>query len=504
MPNAITTRKRLGIPGALVALAAVAGLLMLMGGLAQANGQGPITTNVFADPNPASIYTGIDLTATVDDSTTGGSSIASAQYSLDGGVNWTTMSASESPFDNVSEDVEASIGPFSEPDVIQVCVRGKDVNGNTGAEECIFLAVFDPDAGFVTGGGWIDSPPGAFLAGDAQLPPFTQDELDTNWEADRQFPSDGVASVTSFGRDNVARIGIDRDLTENNTFRRTEGIKTLVGDFGTAVQVDLFIDPEWQNKAVRAGFWVVGDDGSGGRDNWFGILEFVNLEPSTSGDSAQGDHEGWRFWDSTNGWTNLSTGFAYGEWVTLRIELDTDAEEYNFFIDGALVGSGPGGLNFIRELFLNSYNFGLDTFPNLGNDSYAAHWHAGGSSLIEGKANFGFVSKYKKGANVPTGNTQFQFKVADLNFHSTEYEWLVVTGSNFAKFKGEGTINGETAPNSSSPFKFQVWAGDGTGPNGEDTFRIKIWYENGDDEVVVYDNNMHQPIGGGSIKVHNK
>jgi len=38
---------------------------------------------------------------------------------------------------------------------------------------------------------------------------------------------------------------------------------------------------------------------------------------------------------------------------------------------------------------------------------------------LTGKATFGFVSKYQKGANVPTGNTEFLFKVADLNFKST-------------------------------------------------------------------------------------
>jgi hypothetical protein len=185
---------------------------------------------------------------------------------------------------------------------------------------------------------------------------FVNAELDTNWEGDRQFPSGGVLSVTEFGRDNVARLGINSAETHNNTFRRTEGIKTFAGDFGNAVQVDLFIDPDWQAKAVRAGFWVVGDDGAGARDNLFGIIEFVNLEPGTAGDSAQGDHEGWRFWDSQNGWTTLSTGFTYGEWATLRIELDALAEQYDFYINGQHVGSGPGGSNFIRELFLNSYN----------------------------------------------------------------------------------------------------------------------------------------------------
>jgi hypothetical protein len=61
---------------------------------------------------------------------------------------------------------------------------------------------------------------------------------------------------------------------------------------------------------------------------------------------------------------------------------------------------------------------------------------------LTGKATFGFVSKYKKGATTPTGETEFQFKVADLNFHSDSYDWLVIAGHK-AKYKGTGTINGE-------------------------------------------------------------
>ena len=212
----------------------------------------------------------------------------------------------------------------------------------------------------------------------SQLDPFTQTDMDNNWEADRQFPSAGVTSVSVFGRDNVAQIGIDNTQTDANTFRRTEGIKTVgTQNFGTALQVDLYIEPDWQDKAVRAGFWVVGDDGSGNRDELFGIIEFVSLEPSSSGDSAQGDHVGWRVWDSAIGWVNLGTVFTYGEWVTLGIELDTDAEEYVYYINGVQVETAVGGSNFIREAFLNSYNYGLDTFPNFSNDNYTANWHIG-------------------------------------------------------------------------------------------------------------------------------
>jgi hypothetical protein len=114
---------------------------------------------------------------------------------------------------------------------------------------------------------------------------------------------------------------------------------------------------------------------------------------------------------------------------------------------------------------------------------------------LTGKANFGFVSKYKKGASIPTGNTEFQFHLADLNFNSNSYDWLVVTGSDYARFKGTGTVNGQ------GEFKFMLWAGDG----GSDTFRIRIWTEDDSGvETDIYDNGFDQAIGGGNIVIHTK
>ena len=123
---------------------------------------------------------------------------------------------------------------------------------------------------------------------------------------------------------------------------------------------------------------------------------------------------------------------------------------------------------------------------------------------LTGKANFGFVSKYKNGANVPTGQTQFQFKVANLKFKSTSYQWLVVAGAK-AKYKGDGTIN------NNGNYGFMLTATDGqvNGGGGVDKFRIKIW-DKDDNDAIVYDNQMGDPddgdatceIGGGSIVVH--
>ncbi|MEX2148989.1 MAG: YncE family protein [Steroidobacteraceae bacterium] len=120
-----------------------------------------------------------------------------------------------------------------------------------------------------------------------------------------------------------------------------------------------------------------------------------------------------------------------------------------------------------------------------------------------GKANFGFVSRYKKGATVPTGNTEFQFSAGGIIFHSETYDWLVVnmSGTN-AQYKGSGTVNGNLGP-AGVAYRFMLWARD-WGTTAIDTFRIKIWYVDAGSEVVVYDNGFDQEIGGGNIVVQAK
>ena len=123
---------------------------------------------------------------------------------------------------------------------------------------------------------------------------------------------------------------------------------------------------------------------------------------------------------------------------------------------------------------------------------------------LTGKANFGFVSKYQNGAQTPTGQTEFHFKVADFEFHSSSYDWLVVAGAR-AKYKGVGTIN------DGGNYGFMLTGIDGQlpGGNGEDKFRIKIWDKNNND-AVVYDNQMSMDdeadpvalLGGGNIVIH--
>ena len=124
--------------------------------------QGPVASGVSAAPNPVQVGGAVSLTATVSDVSAGGSLIASAEYSLNGGP-WTPMAASDLTFDQVTENVTAALVTPASAGIYPLCVRGSDVALNTGAPECTVLVAYDPSAGFVTGGGWFDSPAGAFV-----------------------------------------------------------------------------------------------------------------------------------------------------------------------------------------------------------------------------------------------------------------------------------------------------------------------------------------------------
>jgi hypothetical protein len=136
---------------------------------------------------------------------------------------------------------------------------------------------------------------------------------------------------------------------------------------------------------------------------------------------------------------------------------------------------------------------------NVGAGSYAA------DPTLTGRANFGFNSQYKKNANVPTGETEFNFQVGNFNFHSEAYTWLVVSGYK-AQYKGTGSVNGV----SGYDFTLTAYDGDITGGGGADMFRIRITKTNNGN--VVFDNRNGKPtdmdtadpqvIAGGSIVIH--
>ncbi len=249
----------------------------------------PIVDAIAATPNPSQVLTAIRVTAVVDDTAPCSSGVAQASYTLDG-LSWHPMVASDGSFGGTVELVDATLPAFTSAGVYSIRLRVTDGAGNSGeSSESLLLAVYDPSAGFVTGGGWIESPAGAYIE-----------------------------------------------------------------------------DP-----------------------------------------------------------------------------------------------------------------------------------------LMTGRATFGFVAKYRKGASVPTGQTEFQFRAAGFTFHSEIYDWLVVAGAR-AQFKGTGTIDGQ------GDYGFMLTAIDGAvnGGGGTDRFRIRIWDRASD--RMVYDNEAglsdagipSTALGGGAIIVH--
>lgn len=126
---------------------------------------------------------------------------------------------------------------------------------------------------------------------------------------------------------------------------------------------------------------------------------------------------------------------------------------------------------------------------------------------VTGKANFGFVSRYRRGRTTPDGNATFRFRAANIDFRTRDLEWMVITG---ARIRMRGTGEFKERPGS---FQFQITALDADINPGDahtaDAFRIRIWNET---DGVIYDNALGADdsegdggtteLGGGSIVIH--
>jgi len=123
----------------------------------------PIIGDILASPNPVPINTAFTLTATVDDSTTGNSNIATVQYSTDGST-WIAMTPVDGAFDEPVEEVTATLPQHTVADILSITIKATDVAGNTVVSEPTLLAIYDPTGAFITAGGWFTSPAGAYKA----------------------------------------------------------------------------------------------------------------------------------------------------------------------------------------------------------------------------------------------------------------------------------------------------------------------------------------------------
>lgn len=188
--------------------------------------------------------------------------------------------------------------------------------------------------------------------------------IDGSWTTDRHEPG-------SWNNGEVEVNGILDAQQQSTGFYRTEGRKTSLNNV-SSIETTLFIDPSWDDTAVRAGVWATGN---GAVAEW-GIIEYTTAHGYTEGSLTEVPT--FRTWNSTTGeWTPVMEAVA-GQSYTLRVEI-TDGNWY-YFINDSLVGevavdgTDTTGIN---EVILNHYNFGFEGVPadgEFGNRPYTVQW----------------------------------------------------------------------------------------------------------------------------------
>jgi hypothetical protein len=119
---------------------------------------GPTTMSIAVHPVPLALQEPSTVTAVIDDTRSGGSSIVSASFTVDGRP---PSPMSILPAGGVLVTATAPLAGFSTAGVHEVCAKGIDARGNVGWLNCTGVPVYDPSAGFVTGNGKIESVAGA-------------------------------------------------------------------------------------------------------------------------------------------------------------------------------------------------------------------------------------------------------------------------------------------------------------------------------------------------------
>ncbi len=109
-----------------------------------------------------------------------------------------------------------------------------------------------------------------------------------------------------------------------------------------------------------------------------------------------------------------------------------------------------------------------------------------------GRANFGFIAKYKGGSSA--GHLNFQYQDGNINLKSQHIDWLVISAVS-AQFQGIGTIKGWEGL-----YTFRVNCTDNDGKPKADKLTIKIWAGTDTEADPVY-KALNQELDGGNIKV---
>ena len=413
---------------------------------------------------PYLVAVGEDVTFDGSGSTGGGEDPLTEAWSANGGIiSGSTFTAESTP--GIYEvSLVVSDGAFdSEPDTTTV-------------------VVYDPSGGFVTGGGWIDSPAGAYTPDGVSVPELGTNLANGDLTGGTARPVQVAAYDGAYVYNNnngvcanawqlAGTLCDEAPTTDSPTISsKTSGHSGATyssnAGLGTGVLVvDLGAVQTFDQVNVFQMF-------SDGKTTHFRISTHAESGATVPDWQDAG-------WSPLNGFDLIGPGTYLGG-------------SPNQVTDPTAIALPVTASRYVMVEVQNDGRHGNEGYIELR--AFKLFLSSGGP--LTGKASFGFNSKYKKGANVPTGSTEFQFKAGDFNFHSDVYEWLVVNqNAQNAQFKGVGTVNG------TGNYGFMLWAGDGKLGGTADMFRIRIWNKNAGDGVV-YDNGNDQEIGGGQVVIH--
>ncbi|MEX2672118.1 MAG: hypothetical protein WD294_08430 [Phycisphaeraceae bacterium] len=184
------------------------------------------------------------------------------------------------------------------------------------------------------------------------------------WYKDRYAPQ--VFESEFFDGDDRLKLGLreagqdGQRGAQNGGFYNYQGRKfdTPYNTVDTSVSVDLYVDSGW-NDGVRAGLWATAANGN----LTFPILEYATDEEV--GEAGSGDRvaNGFRWWQSGEGWTEIESNVDADQWYRLTIGLTGTDVDFNItnLVDNTTVFDGSvanQGASSFDNIILQGHNEG--------------------------------------------------------------------------------------------------------------------------------------------------
>ena len=192
----------------------------------------------------------------------------------------------------------------------------------------------------------------AQIASAAPLSSYTNTSFSGfTWTNDRSAPSGGYEIVADSLKMNIDNL----NASSTAGFYRTEGIKTTVPAGTNSVKAEIYVDPSWGSKPVRAGLW---GDGAG-----YPIIEYTN---------GVAGHTGWRVYDTNTGvWHNIATTVTAGQWYAVEVAINPTTNMYEFYVNNTKVGpSFTSAYTALGGMIFNNFNSGTGNVA----DNYSVQW----------------------------------------------------------------------------------------------------------------------------------